>query len=84
MKLFNRLPIGRKLQLVNLSSAIVALLVSSVLLIEKNNADLEEQLESRIDKASRIVAANIQAAVIFEDWEMAEEVTRPLLQDTAV
>ncbi len=82
--MFARLRIGQKLFLVNALSGVLVLVVAGGLLMMRNHTDLESRFVQRIQQESRLVAANMQAAVLFEDWDMAREVAGALLEDPAI
>ena len=84
LRLIANLSVGRKLLVINILSATTVLLTSASLLLWKNYLSLEEQLNLRMDSAVEIVATNINAAVLFEDWQTAEELASSLLQDRAI
>ena len=82
--MFSRLRIGHKLFAANLMSAVVALFLAGGLLLERNHSELMEQLRERIAKEIDIVAANVVAAVVFDDWDNAAEIVSTLLADSAI
>ncbi|MCP5180415.1 MAG: EAL domain-containing protein [Pseudomonadales bacterium] len=82
--MFARLRIGRKLFLINLLSGLIMIGAAGGMLVWRNHASLMEQFRERIRTEAQLVSVNVQAAVLFEDWENAEQIARALMEDSAV
>ena len=84
MSWFARLSLRQKLTSVYLLAAVTVLLVAGTLLVYKEQSQRRSVFEQRINQQARVVASNISAAVIFEDWQSAREILGGLAADEAV
>lgn len=79
-----RLGIGKKLFFINGLAALVTLLVASGLLLYKTWVEQNQVFQKRIQQQGVLVASNITAAIVFEDWQAADEILTSLRSDPAV
>ena len=82
--MIGKLTIGRKLMAINVLSALVVLLVAGGLLLRQSWEQRQEMFEQRIVQQGNLAASTVTAAVIFEDWETAEEILHALTIDPAI
>lgn len=83
MKL-STLRVGTKLVLINVLSALFVLALCGGLLLYQTWAQNQKVFEKRIVQQGQLIAMNITAALVFEDWDAATEILGSLRTDPAV
>ncbi len=79
-----QLTIGKKLVLINVVTAMAVLLVAGGIFVWLNAHQQRSTFEQRIRAQGTVVATNITAAVLFEDWLGAAEILDSLAEDDAI
>ena len=82
--MLKHLKITDKLLLTNLVSALIILLTAGALLIWQSYREHHSFFEQRMQQAGKLVANNMTAAVMFDDWESVNEILRSLGTDKAI
>lgn len=82
--MFARLRIVHKLTLVNSVAIALLFLVLAIGLLVAAQSLLQAEFEKRIEQQVELVASNLGAAVLFDDWETTRELAESLLTDSAV
>lgn len=82
--MFKKLKIKYKLLCINFFSILVVLLVSNIIRTYEIAKINEGYLTQRIERQGKLVANNITAAVMFNDWDETKVILNTLAGDTAI
>ncbi len=82
--MLKRLDITHKLAIVNALSALTVLAIAGLLLLYENQKQLQSVFEERIEREAALAGQTMTAAMLFQDWETAQELLQSLLTDPAV
>ncbi|MEM9386034.1 MAG: response regulator [Pseudomonadota bacterium] len=82
--LFSQLKLERKVQVLIVSAASLALLCACLLVLVGQTMEARSELTDRLDTLSEVIASNSVGALSFEDDEQAERVLSSLLAQSSV